>query len=295
MNKSILARNDARFMGISAAMLAALLAALLAVFVLAKPSGAQTTATLTVDQTEVGFGAVLVDDPLTGTFATRTITVTNNGDDPIVIGGVKLTGDAGEILDFSTNIDPVNGLTVEAGGTNEFVVKFDPSVEGTREATLTLLEGLLDGAVITLTGETINLVNEAGDTVTGVDVSGSGTQTDPTSQPGAEGCTIVGTNNGETLTGTPDDDIICALGGRDRVNGLGGSDTSRGGGGNDLLVDPSATPSATNPNGPEADRLYGEGGKDRINSRDGAGDDFVNGGPKRDRIKKDKGDQGKRR
>ena len=72
MNSSILARDDVRFMGISAAMLTATLAALLAVFVLAKPSGAQVPPlTLTVDPTRVDFGTVVTDDRVVGSVVTR--------------------------------------------------------------------------------------------------------------------------------------------------------------------------------------------------------------------------------
>jgi Ca2+-binding RTX toxin-like protein len=261
-------------------VLAATLVALLAVFILAKPSGAQVVdpaVTLTVDPVEVGFGAVLVD----GSVATRTITVTNNSSAPITIGGVKLTGDAGEILDFSTNIDPATGLTIAGGGTTgTFTVSFDPSVEGTRDATLTLLEGLLDGAVLTLTGETIKLIDTAGNTVTGINLSGTGSQTDPFTQPGAQGCTIVGTPQGETLTGTRARDIICGLGGADKINGLRNNDLLKGGSGNDRITDKKGK-----------DRLFGQGGRDRLNAKDGQRGDVLKGGGGKDRAAKDKGDR----
>lgn len=62
---------------------------------------------------------------------------------------------------------------------------------------LTLLEGLVDGT----TGNLIGLVNEAGQTVQGINLSGSGTTSNPVNQPGAAGCDIIiGTPQGETPT-----------------------------------------------------------------------------------------------
>jgi Ca2+-binding RTX toxin-like protein len=273
-------------------ILAAILAVVLAFSVFAKPSGAQGVQ-ITVEPTTVGFGALEV----TANPETRTITIRNTGTTDVEIGGASttITGpDAGdfdllsEVLDTLTGdplLDPDTGLpadlsagvTVGAGDAVDLQVNFDASAEGTRDA------------VLELTDTADTLIQE-------INLTGTGTANDPNLQPGAQqDCTVTGTNNGETLTGTSGDDIICALGGRDRVNGLGGSDTIRGGGGNDRLVDPSANPNPTSTSSTEADRLNGETGKDRINSRDGAGDDVVNGGPGRDRIKKDKGDQGRRR
>jgi hypothetical protein len=271
MNNHILAPGGARFTGTLAVVLAATLAALLAVFVLAKPSGAQETI-VTVEPTEVGFGAVEVSaNP-----ETRTISIKNTGATTLVIGGVDISGTDADDFDLVTTIDPLNGLSVGAGDTVSLEVGFDPATEGAKEATLVLN----------------NLLGQAIPGAPQINISGTGVNVEPTA-PAA--CTIVGTDNGEVLTGTPDDDVICALGGRDRVNGLGGSDTIHGGRGNDRLVDPSANPKPTSPTSLEADKLYGQGGKDRINSKDGDSNDVVNGGPGRDRIKKDKGDQGRRR
>jgi len=300
-NPSVDNRGANRPSGVTV-VLAATLVALLAVFVLAKPSGAQVVVdpvTLTVDETEVGFGAVLVDG-VNGTVVTRTITVTNTGSTPITIGDVTLTGDAGEILDFTTDIG-TNGLTVAGGGANTFTISFDPSAEGTRDATLTLLEGLVDGTtgqIIGLTGETVGLVDEAGNTVQGIDLSGSGSSTDPFLQPGAQGCTIVGTNNGEVLTGTSARDVICALGGADRVSSRGGNDLVKGGGGSDVvrmskgadvLKGGSGNDRITDKAG--KDKLYGQGGKDTLNTRDRMRGDLLVGGPSRDKAVKDRGDR----
>ena len=273
MNRSISATGGARFTGRMTVLLAATLlalASLLAAFVLAKSSGAQTQ-TITVNPSEVGFGAVEVS----ASPETRAISIKNTGDTTLVIGGVDISGtDAGD-FSLATTIDPLNGLSVGAGDAVTLDVNFDPATAGAKEATLTLK----------------NLLGQAIPGAPQINVSGTGVTVAPT----APGCDIVGTDNGETLTGTPDDEVICALGGNDQVNGLGGSDTLRGGRGKDRLVDTTASRSPTNPSAPEADKLFGETGRDRINSKDGDGADMVNGGPQRDRIRKDKGDQGKRR
>ncbi len=271
MDDTIIARRGALVGG--TALLAAVLAALV-LLSFARPSEAQLApTTLTVDQTEIGFGAVMVD----GSVATRTITVTNTGDTPITIGGATLTGDAGEILDFTTSIDPANGLTVAAGGTNTFTVAFDPNAAGTRDAVLSLTEQTVDGII----GRTITLVGETGQTVTGINLSGTGSQTDPFSQPGVQSdCTIVGTNNGELLTGTNGKDVICALGGADRINGRGASDVMRGGSGNDRIKDTRGK-----------DKLLGQGGRDTLNARDGNRGDLLKGGAGRDKAIKDRGDR----
>jgi Ca2+-binding RTX toxin-like protein len=277
------ARYDAPSVNkVAVAFVLALVVALLTIMATGQRSEAgilDPAVTLTVDQTEVGFGAAMVD----GTVLTRTITVTNTGSEPIIIGGVKFEGDAGEILDFATDIDPTTGLKIDGGGKNTFVVEFDPSVEGTREATLTLLEGLLDGAILTLTGETINLVNETGETVQGVDLSGTGTTNPPGSQPGVQSdCTITGTNQGEALTGTPSPDVICGLGGNDRINGLANNDVMRGGTGRDRILDKAGL-----------DKLFGQGGGDTLNAKDGGRRDVLKGGGGKDRIIKDRKDRGK--
>jgi hypothetical protein len=193
-----------------------------------------------------------------------------------VVGGVDISGTNASDFSLATTIDPLNGLTVRAGEAATLDVNFDPATEGVKDALLTLDD---------LTGNPLAGVAQ-------VNVTGTGVQAQPAAAPD---CTIIGTSNGETLTGTPDDDVICALGGNDQVNGLGGSDTLRGGGGKDRLVDTTASRSVSNPNSPEADKLFGERGRDRINSKDGDGADMVNGGPQRDKVRKDKGDQGKRR
>jgi hypothetical protein len=244
-------------------MLVATLAALLALFVLATPSAAQEQ-TVTLGPGEVGFGAVQVSaDP-----ETRTVTITNNGESRLVIGGVSFEGPNGTTIDpctFSTSINPTRGLSVGAGESATFDVSFDPASEGFQEATGTLLG---------MTGLTIEGAPQ-------VVVSGTGVSTDPQGFPGAGGCDIVGTRRGEVLTGTPDRDVICGRGGADRINGLGNNDLLRGGPGNDRITDKS---------GPR-DKLIGQGGRDRLVAKDGQGGDVLKGGPGKDSVRKDRADR----
>ena len=284
MNNPSVANPGARRTGAIAVVLAATLVALVAVLVLAKPSGAQDApqVTLTVDPAEIGFGAVVVDNSIEGSIVTRTITITNTGTDPITIplAAVEFRSTTGDILldsDFSTSIG-LEGLRIAGnGGTNTFEVSFDPDAAGTSEAVLTFAEGLVDGTVV----DTIGLVNETGETVTGIDLSGTGSLTDPFAQPGTQGCTIVGTNNGELLTGTGGRDVICGRGGNDRMFGRGASDVERGGKGSDRIIDKTG----------KRDKLVGQGGKDRLNAKDGKRGDVLKGGPGRDTAFKDRGDK----
>ncbi len=263
--------------------LATTLVALTAVLILAKPSHAQDVppVTLTVDQTEIGFGALALEESVGLSAATRTITVTNTSDTPIVINGVTLRTATGDLLlgsDFTADLGPTGTLTLAGnGGTGTFTVSFDPTTEGIQEALLSL-EGLVDGTIV----DSIGLVDEAGNTVTGINLSGSGSSagTDPFAQPGAQGCDIVGTNNGETLTGTPASETICGLGGADKINGRGGNDVLKGGSGKDRITDKSGK-----------DRLLGQGGRDTLNAKDGNRGDLLKGGGGKDRVSKDKGDR----
>jgi Ca2+-binding RTX toxin-like protein len=256
VNKSSLANPVAPATGVFIALAAALVAALVAAFFVfgAKEAEAQEQ-TITIEPTEVGFGAVeLAANP-----QTRTITVTNNGTTSLVIGGVNISGLNADDFDLVTTIDPLSGLSVGAGQTATLEVSFDPATEGVKEANLILTDLL------------------GVDLVGALPVELSGTGVSVAAPP--PGCTITGTDNSEVLTGTPGPDTICGLGGNDRINGLGGNDTLKGGSGRDTIVDKSGT-----------DQLFGEGGRDRLNAKDGSGGDKVSGGPGRDRTRKDKGD-----
>jgi Tol biopolymer transport system component len=89
--------------------------------------------------------------------------------------------------------------------------------------------------------------------------------------PAAPGCTMSGTFFADTIVGNAGNNTICSLGGNDDIEGLGGRDTLIAGDGND--------------------RLLGGGGRDTLDSRDGVNrNDFLNGGPGRDRCRKDTGE-----
>lgn len=255
MDNTILARKGAP---VSAAMLLAVVVAML-LLLAAKPSGAQEVSPiLTVGQTEVGFGAVqvgTVGDPV------RTITVTNTSGTVLTLAGINILGaDAGQ---FSlVEPLPVGGIALSRDGTYSFDVAFSPTANGTKVANLGF-EVLGSGATLPTVG-----------------LTGTGTQEPPAGQPGAQGCDIVGTNNGETLTGTPGSDVICGLGGNDRINGLGANDVLKGGAGKDRITDKAGK-----------DRLLGQGGADRLNAKDGKRGDLLKGGGGKDRAVKDKRDR----
>jgi Ca2+-binding RTX toxin-like protein len=255
MDNTILARKGALVSG--TALLAVVLATLL-IFA-AKPSEAQeATPVLTVGQNEVGFGAVQVGtigDPV------RTVTITNTSGTALTLAGINILGaNAGQ---FSL-VDPlpVGGITLGRDGTYTFDVAFSPTSNGTKVADLGF-QVLGGGATLPTVG-----------------LTGTGVTEQPASQPGAQGCDIVGTNNGETLTGTPNPDVICGLGGADKINGLGANDVLKGGSGKDRITDKAGK-----------DRLLGGGGRDTLNARDGNRGDFLKGGGGRDRAIKDRGDR----
>ena len=257
MDKTILARKRASVSG-AIVVFALILAALLVAFVAARPSEAADAQTVTVNPSDIGFGAVTLSaDP-----QTRTVTITNNGLAAITIGSIDYSGLPGtELGTFTTAIGP-GGLVVGAGQAATLDVDFDPVTAGFKQATGTIKDLLgveIEGAP--------QLV-----------VSGTGVTTQPAGAP--SDCTIFGTNNGETLTGTSGKDVICALGGADRVFGRGSGDVERGGKGNDLISDQSGR-----------DRLLGQSGRDRLNARDGQRRDILKGGGGRDRCAEDKRDR----
>lgn len=279
MNDASLTRDGTRFTGTVAVVLAATFTALalLLTFATAKPSEAQDTR-ITVDPITIGFGADQVDATAT---INRIIILTNDGSTALQVGGLDadinptLAGlNPGDFILLDEVIDPITGLpllgenltsgvTLGAGETVQLQVQFKASAEGTRNAVL-------------------ELADSVGTVLQNVSLTGSGTTTDPFAQPGAEGCTIVGTNNGETITGTEGRDVICAQGGNDKVDGRGGNDKIFGGFGNDRLRDKNGR-----------DRLFGQGGKDRLNVKDGKPRDLVKGGSGKDRAAIDKKDKKK--
>jgi Ca2+-binding RTX toxin-like protein len=240
-------------------LLAAMLAALTALAILDHPrsSEAQETQTVTINPSDIGFGAV----ELTASPETRTVSVTNTGTTSITIGSVDFSGLLGTGTANITAVLGPGGLTVGAGETKVFDVSFDPLTAGFTQVTGTLKD---------LSGVEIQGAPQ-------VTVSGTGVAATPAGSPN---CTIVGTGRGETLTGTSNHDVICGMGGNDRINGLGGNDVERGGMGNDRIIDHKGK-----------DKLLGQGGRDSLNSRDHARGDVLKGGGGKDRAVKDRKDR----
>lgn len=272
---------------VGTALLAALVVALLTIMATGGRTQAEPTNVITVGPAEVGFGAVQVDlDP--NTAAERTLTVQNTGGEEVTLNLSLLDQLAG----FSFRLpDGSNGNQItlkpfnEAGDKAEIQILFDPVLQANeteifRETKLEFKSGLL------------------GPTLATVDLSGTGTSYDPLTpdrpdlpppggnpNPGVQdGCTIIGTNGKDRLTGTAIEDTICGLGGNDRINGLGGNDTLKGDAGRDRVTDKSGT-----------DKLFGGGGVDRLSARDGSPGDLLKGGPKKDKIVKDRRDRGSKR
>jgi Ca2+-binding RTX toxin-like protein len=259
MDKTILGRKDALVSW--TVLLAAVLAALLVAFTAARPSEAADPV-LTINPSSVDLGSVTVG----AAPETQTVTVTNTGSTTLVLGGVDILGvDSGS---FTTDIDPLTGLTVLAGDTATFHVSFDPVKTGLQNALLTLdtfnsVADLVAGNVSDVQAPTVSLTGQ------GVHVNAPGGK-----------CTITGSNRSETLRGTSGQDVICSLGGNDKINGLGANDILKGGRGNDRIFDHKGK-----------DRLIGQGGRDTLNARDHRRGDLLKGGGSKDKAVKDKGDR----
>ncbi len=104
--------------------------------------------------------------------------------------------------------------------------------------------------------------------------------------------TLKGGNGPDRLVGGPGDDILWGEAGNDQLAGgpgrdsllgdccvsphLAGDDVLRGGPGADVLDD--GAPPADNA-APDTDRLYGQGGDDRVHTRDWDSLDLAHGGP----------------
>lgn len=84
------------------------------------------------------------------------------------------------------------------------------------------------------------------------------------------------------LTGGPGNDRIEGGTGNDSMNGIVGDDLLLGGPGNDLLRDDSPG---------DKDRLQGQSGADKLDARDGDGNDVIDGGSGRDDCTGDRGDR----
>jgi hypothetical protein len=117
-------------------------------------------------------------------------------------------------------------------------------------------------------------------TVTATDNAGNQHSVTHTYSVTLSDCTIIGTSGNDTLNGTPQADVICALEGNDTINSSGGNDILRGGPNDDTLVDLSGT-----------DQLSGGPGADQLNTKDGVGQDRVDGGDNVDSCTRDTGDK----
>ena len=256
MDNTIPARKDALVSGVIL-VLATTLATLLVIFMAARPSEAADPI-LTIAPSSVDLGSVTVG----AAPETQTVTVTNTGSTTLVLGGVDILGvDSGS---FTTDINPLTGLTVLAGDTATFHVSFDPLKTGLQTAQLTFdsVTDTLGGAVTGVQVPTVSLTGQ------GVSVNNPGN------------CTITGSNNSETLRGTAGKDVICGLGGNDKINGLRANDLLKGGPGKDRITDKRGR-----------DRLLGQGGRDSLRARDGNRGDLLKGGGGKDRCAKDKRDR----
>ena len=89
------------------------------------------------DATSLGFGSVDVQDPTNGS-VTKTVTVTNNGEQPLVVDHAYVAGiDASS---FTVSNSTCDGQTVSAGATCTIAVTFDPSTTGPTSASLNLAD-----------------------------------------------------------------------------------------------------------------------------------------------------------
>jgi Ca2+-binding RTX toxin-like protein len=128
-------------------------------------------------------------------------------------------------------------------------------------------------------------------------------------------CTIIGTQGADVLRGTARRDVICGLGGDDRILAAGGDDLVYGGNGRDRLFGESGNDQLYGGAGADrligglgadllsggslgdvliggtgSDRLLGGGNNDIVFARDGRRD-WVNGGPGRDLVTRDRVDR----
>ena len=94
-------------------------------------SSAATSPAVTLSATSVNFGNDTVSDP-----TNQTLTITNSGDAPLVVGSVQISGaDAG---DFTAGNGC--GTAVAPGSACNIVVTFDPESAGSRTATLSITD-----------------------------------------------------------------------------------------------------------------------------------------------------------
>lgn len=99
--------------------------------------GAGVEGDLTPLDSAVDFGSVAADEN-----ETETVTIENTGNATIDVSETEITGSGQDAFDVisggATVTDPV---TIEAGGTHDIEVEFDPTAEGDRTANLRVSEG----------------------------------------------------------------------------------------------------------------------------------------------------------
>jgi Putative Ig domain len=81
----------------------------------------------------------------------QTVTVTDSGGAPLFINGLRTGGTA--VLDYTVVDDECSGLTLPVGGSCTVSITFTPTADGTRTATLSVLDNAPDSPqTVTLTG-----------------------------------------------------------------------------------------------------------------------------------------------
>jgi Ca2+-binding RTX toxin-like protein len=94
--------------------------------------------------------------------------------------------------------------------------------------------------------------------------------------------TLRGTAGEDTLIGTPKDDRLSGRGDDDRLSGRRADDIVKGGGGDDKVKGGSGDDKIYPGEGD--DEVYGGGGNDLIYARDTDGRDFIDCGPRFDKV-----------
>ena len=89
----------------------------------------------------------------TGQSATKTLTLTNNGDEPLSIGTLAITGADANQFALAAGTDGCSGQTLAAGAECTVIVRFSPSRAGSASATLSVPSNASGGTLsVALTG-----------------------------------------------------------------------------------------------------------------------------------------------
>ncbi len=109
--------------------------------------GRQAAPQATINPDALIFGTVTV-----GSFMTRSVTIGNSGDAPLVLSDIQLDGSP----DFTRGTN--GSLTVQPGGSTSLEVRFSPSAAATRNGTLTISANDPDRTVISIVLNGIGIV-----------------------------------------------------------------------------------------------------------------------------------------